>query len=72
MTVPPSRLWRIGQKASDVVRWFAEHYPKIKRSTIAMHVEFMSVNNPKLKNHPVIKPALFANGAVDERKNSSG
>ena len=31
---------------SDVVRWFAEHYPKLKRSTIAMHVDFMSVNSP--------------------------
>ena len=42
---------------SDVVFWFAEHYPKIKHSTIATHVEFMSVNNSKLNNYPVVKPA---------------
>jgi hypothetical protein len=41
---------------SDVVPWFAQHYPKIKRSTVGMHVEGMSINNPFRKHHPSIKP----------------
>jgi hypothetical protein len=41
---------------SDVVRWFAEHYPKIKRSTIATHVDFMSVNSPSRVHYSAVKP----------------
>jgi endonuclease len=36
-------------------RWFAEHYPKIKRNTVNMHVEGMSVNNRNRKHHPSIR-----------------
>jgi hypothetical protein len=41
---------------SDAIGWFAEHYPKIKRNTVGMHVEGMSINNPIRKHHPSIKP----------------
>ena len=41
---------------SDVVRWFAEHYPKIKRSTIETHVEFMSVNCRSRLRYSAVKP----------------
>jgi endonuclease len=37
-------------------QWFAEHYPKIKRNTVNMHVEGMSVNNRNRKHHSSIKP----------------
>ena len=29
----------------DVVRWFEERYPRIKRTTVKMHVDGMSTNN---------------------------
>jgi hypothetical protein len=38
------------------IRWFAEHYPKINRNTVAMHVEGMSINNHVRQHHPNIKP----------------
>ncbi len=41
---------------SDVSRWFSEHYPNIKRTTVNMHVDGMSTNNPNRKHHPSIKP----------------
>src|ERR1035437_7399492 len=41
---------------SDATRWFAEHYPKIKRNTVMMHVEGMSINNRIRRHHPSIKP----------------
>jgi endonuclease len=41
---------------SDVVRWFAEHYPKIKRNTVNMHVDGMSTNNANRKHHQNVKP----------------
>jgi len=41
---------------SAPVQWFAEHYPKIKRTTVIMHVEAMSTNNQVRKHHPSIKP----------------
>ena len=41
---------------SDVSRWFLEHYPNIKRTTVNMHVDGMSTNNPNRKHHPSIKP----------------
>jgi len=41
---------------SDAVPWFAEHYPKVKRNTVGMHIEGMSVNNHIRKHHPSIKP----------------
>jgi hypothetical protein len=37
-------------------QWFAEHYPKIKRATVNMPVEGMSVNNRIRKHHPNVKP----------------
>jgi endonuclease len=43
-------------KRADAVRWFKEHYPKIKSNTVNMHVDGMSVNNPIRKHHPSIKP----------------
>ncbi len=43
-------------KKAEPVRWFAEHYPKIKSNTVDMHVEGMSVNNTVRKHHPSIKP----------------
>jgi len=41
---------------SDVVRWFAEHYPKIKRATVNIHVDGMSTNNTIRKHHQNVKP----------------
>ena len=41
---------------SDVMRWFAEHYPKIKRNTVGLHVDGMSINSPNRKHSPSIKP----------------
>ncbi|MDB5608586.1 MAG: hypothetical protein JWP25_5486 [Bradyrhizobium sp.] len=42
-------------KKSAAVQWFAKNYPKIKSSTVNMHVEGMAVNNPVRKHHPSIK-----------------
>ena len=38
------------------VQWFTEHYPKIKRNTVGMHVDGMSINNRNRKHHSNIKP----------------
>ena len=41
----------------DAVRWFAEHYPKIKSGTVQLHVAAMSVNNDTERWHsPHIGP----------------
>jgi hypothetical protein len=40
---------------SDAVRWFAEHYPKIKSATVRMHVDGMSINNAIRRHHPAIR-----------------
>ena len=41
----------------DAVRWFAEHYPKIKSNTVERHVDGMSVNYETQRKHsPNIKP----------------
>ncbi|MDE0717553.1 MAG: endonuclease NucS [Rhodospirillaceae bacterium] len=41
----------------DAVRWFAEHYPKIKSGTVQLHVAAMSVNNHTERWHsPHIGP----------------
>ena len=48
-----------GRKFSrkDAIRWFAEHYPKIKSNTVGLHVDGMSVNNFTQRRHsPQIKP----------------
>jgi hypothetical protein len=37
----------------DVIRWFAEHYPKTKRSTVNVHVDVMSTNNTGRKHHNI-------------------
>jgi hypothetical protein len=41
---------------SAVAQWFAEHYPKIKSTTVNMHVEAMAANNPVRKHHPNVRP----------------
>src|SRR5262249_12323195 len=38
------------------IQWFATHYPKIKKNTVAMHVESMSTNNHVRIHHPSNKP----------------
>jgi len=43
-------------KKEAPIRWFSERYAKIKRTTVGMHVEAMSVNNPVRKHHPNVKP----------------
>lgn len=44
-------------RRSDAVAWFAENYPKIRSSTVAMHVEGMAVNVPQWrKHHQNIRP----------------
>ena len=40
----------------DAIRWFADHYPDIKSSTVGAHVDGMSVNSPQRRHHPTIKP----------------
>lgn len=41
----------------DAIRWFAEHYPKIKSNTVGLHVDGMSVNSLTERRHqPSIKP----------------
>jgi endonuclease len=40
---------------STVVRWFSEHYPKIKSNTVSMHVEGMAVNNSVRRHHANIR-----------------
>lgn len=41
---------------SDAVRWFADHYPKIKPGTVQAHVEAMAVNSRSRKHYPNIGP----------------
>jgi hypothetical protein len=41
---------------SDAVTWFAEHYPKVRSTTVQMHVEGMAVNSTVRKHHPNIRP----------------
>lgn len=38
-------------KKSDPVAWFRKRYPKIKSSTVEMHVEVMAINNGRLRRH---------------------
>ena len=47
-----------GQEFSrkDAVRWFSEHYPDIKSNTVELHVDGMSVNSPRRRHHPSIRP----------------
>jgi Endonuclease NucS C-terminal domain len=40
---------------SAAVKWFSEHYPKIKPSTVQMHVEAMSVNAPLREHHSNVR-----------------
>lgn len=40
----------------EAVDWFAQHYPKIRSTTVQMHVEGMSINSPDRKYHSNIKP----------------
>ncbi|MSO65188.1 MAG: hypothetical protein EXQ85_05225 [Alphaproteobacteria bacterium] len=39
-----------------IVKWFAQHYGKIKPITIKLHVDGMSVNSPTRRHHPSVKP----------------
>ena len=41
---------------TDAVDWFARHYPKIKSNTVAMHVEGMSIQSPRRRHSPQIRP----------------
>lgn len=43
-------------KKAAPVQWFGKKYGKIKRNTVMMHVEGMSVNNSIRKHHPSVKP----------------
>jgi hypothetical protein len=43
-------------RKSDAVRWFGQHYPKIKRTTVSLHVDGMSINNRNRRHHSNIKP----------------
>lgn len=38
------------------IQWFSENYPKINKTTVALHVDGMSVNSTQRKHHPSIKP----------------
>jgi endonuclease len=41
----------------EAVAWFRERYPKIRPTTVGMHVEGMAVNNPSFrKHHSNIRP----------------
>lgn len=42
---------------NEPVEWFAQHYPKIKSNTVAMHVEGMATNNDTIRrNHKGTRP----------------
>jgi hypothetical protein len=41
---------------SAPVAWFRQHYPKIKSTTVGMHVEGMGINNRNRKHHANIRP----------------
>ena len=41
---------------SDVVPWFAQHYPKIKSTNVAIEVEAMAINSLSRKHHRSVKP----------------
>lgn len=40
----------------DAVGWFSENYPKVRSTTVQMHVEGMAVNSTVRKHHPNIRP----------------
>ena len=41
----------------DAIEWFETYYPKIRRNTVAAHVEGMATNNGShRKHHPQIRP----------------
>jgi hypothetical protein len=41
---------------ATVVNWFSNKYPKIKRNTVNMHIDGMSVNNLNRRHHASVKP----------------
>jgi endonuclease len=41
---------------SDAVAWFAKHYPRVRSTTVQMHVEGMAINSTTRKHHPNIRP----------------
>jgi hypothetical protein len=40
----------------DAIAWFARKYPKLRSTTIDMHVNGMSINNRNRKHHRNVKP----------------
>lgn len=40
----------------EAVEWFSKHYPKIRSTTVQMHVEGMAVNSGVRRHHANIKP----------------
>ena len=41
----------------DAATWFSTHYPKIRPTTVTMHVAGMTTNEPRIrKHHPHIRP----------------
>jgi len=40
---------------AEPVGWFAEHYPKLKATTVRIHVDGMSVNNITRRHYPNVK-----------------
>ncbi len=41
---------------TEAAQWFSTHYPKLKTTTVRMHVDGMSVNSKNRQHHPSIKP----------------
>jgi len=41
---------------SEVMNWFAQHYSKIRPTTVSMHVNGMSINNRNRRHYPNIQP----------------
>jgi len=48
----PGQVFGVG----SAVRWFAERYPKIRDTTVRMHVDGMAVNSPSRRHHQGAKP----------------
>lgn len=46
---------------SEIVAWFAEHYPKVRASSVRAHVKGLTANDPSRHHYNVLAgmPALF-------------
>jgi hypothetical protein len=42
---------------AEAVRWFAQHYPKIKRGTVNLRIECMAINSHSREHFQVSGPA---------------